>query len=359
MNVLHISASHEEKNQHAFSFHFKQTCKQMGISIISISPYNGELVGIIEDELKEPFIDYYIGKKIFPLSKLLEKYEYFDTDFIFIENPKWSFDNDTEVDVVYYHRDLVSKLYVRNPDYLPLRFWTSGIAKDGRPAGGLPEIIEIWHPEIWWDKSIKKFPFYNAVDPDEFKKFENISRNQKGFAYYGSYLPVSEMMKYNSTHYRVYKHHYDIIKYIEKHNLASEFREVNESFEEYKYHLRRFEGTVIIPAWDSWETRRLYEASINRCVPILYIQNHIARDIFEKQGYIHGETCITFENCQELADLDLNDYNLESIRKKGQRLVRKRHTYKSRILQLCEEIDIFKKMEEKGKTEEMEDRIIL
>lgn len=91
---------------------------------------------------------------------------------------------------------------------------------------------------------------------------------------------------------------------------------------------------MIIPAWDSWETRRLYEASYCECVPILYIQNNNAKRIFYKLGYINGETCITFRNKNDLLDLNIYDYNLEMIRKKGKEMVLKRHTYKTRAKEL-------------------------
>ena len=145
MNILLISASHKEGTKHAFAYHFKKVCKKWGINVIALSPYDGTVVSIIDNVMKERFIDYYIGTKRFPISRLIDKWPENYIDFVFIENPKWPFDNDTDVPVVYFHRDMVSNLYCRNPDYLLIRFWTYGSAKDGRPSGGQPERIEIWH----------------------------------------------------------------------------------------------------------------------------------------------------------------------------------------------------------------------
>ena len=362
MNILHISASHTEKNKHSFSYHFKKTGKKMGINIISISPYDGKVVSMIEDDFNESFIDYYVGKKIFPLSALVKKYKFFDPDLIFIENPKWAFDNDTDTCVLYYHRDLISRVFVKNPDYLALRFWTNGLAKDMRPSGGQPELIEIWHPEIWYNDDVKRIWLTNAISEEEFdelNKSNAIKRTKRGFAYLGSYKSVTEMMTYNSVHYKIYKHHYDIIKVVKQMGLASLFKEVNTSLNTYKKHLFEYDATLIIPAWDSWETRRLYEASYCKCVPILYVQNEFAREIFARQGYIHNKTCITFSNISELIHLELKDYDLASIRSAGHSLVKKRHTYKSRILNILELVQIDDILKKKGKTEEIKNRIYI
>lgn len=363
MNILHISASHEEKNHHSFAYHFKDTCKQMGIHIWSISPYDGSVVKRLKED--EYFKDYYIGIKKFPLSRFIRPFD--DIDLIFVENPKWPFDNDDalrelEIPAVYYHRDLHSNVFVRNPTFLALRFWTEGFTLDGRPKGGQPEILERDHPEIWYDKSIKKIWLTHAISEkefDELNKYKGVSRNRRGWAYYGSYKSVREMMTYNTVHYLIYHHHLEIIDYVKRYNLAGEFREVNQALDAYKKHLFEFDATLIIPAWDSWETRRLYEASYCGCVPILFIQNENARKVFEKQGYVHGETCITFARKEDLASLDLKDYDLERMRKEGLRMVKRKHTYRARILELLEKINIDLILKERGKMEEVNNKIYI
>lgn len=364
MNILHISASHEEKNHHSFAYHFKDTCRRMGINITTISPYDGSVVSRLTDE--EYFKDFYCGIKRFPLSRLIGTFD--DIDLIFVENPKWPFKNDTGfehdpyIPVVYYHRDLHSNIFVRNPDFLALRFWTEGFTKDGRPNGGQPEILERDNPEIWYNKDIKKIWLTHAMSEkefDELNQFKGTPRDRRGWAYYGSYKSVREMMTYNTVHYIVYHHHLAIIDYVKKLNLAAEFREVNESLDAYKKHLFQFDATLIIPAWDSWETRRLYEASYCRCVPLLYLQNENARKVFEKQGYVHGETCITFTRKEDLVKLELRDYDLELIRRNGYRLVKNHHTYRARILELLNKIDINSILEKRGKTEEIKNKIYI
>ena len=291
-----------------------------------------------DDEL---FEDFYIGKKRFPLSRIVNSY-YPEAEFIFIENPKFPFDNDVKIPVFYYHRDIKSVLYVRNPSHLGLRFWSVETTQDGRPKGGQPEIIELYHPEIWWDNQIKKIWFCHAISGAEFgelNKFRKIYRSRKGIAYFGSYKSVDNMMEFNTYHYQIYDHHKNIIDFVEKYNLASRFKRVNYSLDSYKQHLFKYDATLLIPAWDSWETRRLYEASFCGCVPVLYIQNKNAKKVFLAQGYKDGETCITFSDKADLLDLDIYDYDLKKIRKKGQELVLAKHTYKARIKELLKKID--------------------
>jgi len=359
MNILLISASHGEKAKHSFAHHFKSVCRDMGINVITLSPFDGTVVKIITDVKGESFNDYYIGKKMFPLSWLIDKWPENFIDFVFIENPKWLFDNDTDTTVVYFHRDMVSKVYCRNPDFLAIRFWSDGAAKDGRPAGGQPERLEIWHPEIWWDNEIKKIWLIMAISEDEFHElnaFKDKKRTKKNWTYYGSYISVRVMQHYNNTHFQIYKHHVDIINFIDKYNLAKGFRHVNRSLEDYKRHLFEYDATLIIPAWDSWETRRMYEASFCKCVPLLYIQNENARNVFKKQGYIHGKTCITFTKKEELLILDIYEYDLDKIRKNGYELVKNRHTYKARILELFRLIDVNSILTKNGKLEEVKDK---
>lgn len=335
MNILHISSSHKNAEAHAFSYHFKETCKRLGHNIESHSPLRGSLImgNILEDE---SFKDFYIGKERYPLSRLLQVYMP-EADFIFIENPKFPFDNDTKIPVFYYHRDLKSTIYVRNPTHLGIRFWSVEMTPDGRPKGGQPEIIEAYYPDIWWNKDIKKVKFLHAISKDEFgemNKFKDIYRNRKGWAYLGSYKSVDEMMTFNTYHYEVYHRHKEIIDFIEEHNLAAKFTRKNYELDAYKQHLYKFDATLIIPAFDSWETRRLYEASYCECVPVLYIQNDNARKVFKDQGYINGETCITFNNKEDLLDLNIYDHDLEKIRKKGKKMVLSHHTYDRRVYEL-------------------------
>lgn len=342
MKILHISASHANESLHAFSFHFKNVARAMGHDVVSISPYTDGLVvkGIDFRFGNESFRNYYIGKQLFPLSRILRNYP--ESDFIFIENPKFPFDNDVDIPVVYYHRDMKCKSYVPNADFFVLRFWSFGKTKDGRPKGGQPELMELYHPEIWYDDAIKKIWLCHAISTEEFDKFnkyKKLSRTKQGFAYFGSYKSVNDMMRFNNVHYQIYCHHSQIIQFVNDNKLASEFREINESLDAYKKHLFEFDATLIIPAWDSWETRRLYEASFCKCVPIVYIQNENARKVFKAQGYINGKTCITFDNLTELHGLNIYDYNLDTIREQGYEMVKTRHTYKARVQELFNKID--------------------
>ena len=156
------------------------------------------------------------------------------------------------------------------------------------------------------------------------------------------------MIPFNTVHTHIYQHHLEITDYVKDHDLAVLFKEVNVSLDKYKKHLFKYDATLVIPAYDSWETRRLYEASYCKCVPLLYIQNEAAKVVFEKQGYVHDETCITFTKKEELLDLDLNDYDLEAIREAGFKLVKKRHTYVARVKELLDKID-YKKIERNNK----------
>lgn len=342
MNILHISASYREKENHAFSYHFAETCKKLGFNITSLSPWlEGNVVDRIDDKvLDESFIEFMTGMKKLPLSRILKDYP--NSDLIFIENPKFPFFNDVEIPVAYYHRDLKCQMYVPNPTHLLIRFWSFGTAHDGRPKGGQPELIELYHPEIWYNENIQKIWYCHAISEEEFgelNEFKNVERTIEGFAYRGSYKSVREMMKYNNVHYQIYAHHLDIMEYVRKHNLAGKFWEVSDGLDGYKRHLFECDATMIIPAWDSWETRRLYEASYCKCVPLLYIQNDNARRVFEEQGYKHGKTCIYFRDKHELDTLNIYDYDLDEIREEGYKMVKERHTYEARVLELLQKID--------------------
>ena len=154
MNILHISSSHENEETHAFSYHFKNVCKKLGHDIRSFSPYRDNIViPFIAPE--EEFRKLYTNQQTFPLSRVLDNH-YPDADFIFIENPKFFFDNDVDIPVFYYHRDLKCSVYVQNPTHLGLRFWSLLMAKDGRSKGGQHEIMELHHPKIWYNKDIKE-----------------------------------------------------------------------------------------------------------------------------------------------------------------------------------------------------------
>lgn len=341
MNILHISSSYENDKLHAFSFHFKKVCEKLGHNIKSISPFReGVITNLMTPD--QEFKKLYIGQQLFPLSKILENY-YPKAEFIFVENPKFFFDNDVNIPVFYYHRDLKCPIYIKNPTHLGLRFWSLLGAKDGRPKGGQPELVELYHPEIWYNNNIKKVWLCHAISQDEFGELnihKNVARDRRGIAYYGSYKSVRRMMGDNNYTYEIYHYHKKIIDFAEKWGICTEFRSVNPDLDDYKRHLFEFEATLIIPGWDSWETRRLYEASYCGCIPILYLQNENARAVFESQGYIEGKTCITFNNDRSLLRLNLNDYDLERIRKNGRELVLERHTYETRINELISKINI-------------------
>lgn len=341
MNILHISSSHENEKQHAFSYHFKNVCKKLGHNIKSFSPFRDDIITpfIKEDE---DFKSLYTGQQLFSLSRVLENH-FSEADFIFLENPKFFFDNDVDIPVFYYHRDLKCPMYVKNPTHLGLRFWSLLGAGDGRPKGGQPELVELYHPEIYWNNNIKKVWLCHAISQEEFGElndYKDVKRSRRGIAYFGSYKTVDSMMENNNYTYEIYHKHKQIIDFIEKWGLTTEFRRVNKELADYKRHLFEFEATLIIPAWDSWETRRLYEASYCGCVPVLYIQNDNARAVFESQGYIDGKTCIVFNNERSLIQMSIYDYDLEKIRKNGKELVLKRHTYEARINELISKLNI-------------------
>jgi len=369
MNILHVSASHMDEANHAFAFHFKETCKKMGINITSISPYHKGTIGANlkrrryhkDDYYNESFKTAYIGLKPFPISRLVRRY-YPCADFVFVENAKFPLDNDDacKIPVIYYHRDMMANAHVRNPSILAYRFQSMENNPLGELKGGQPEILSICYPELWYNDDIKKIWLTHAISEDEFRdlrKFKNYLRKYRGFAYRGSYKSVKEMMGFNNTHYQIYQHHAEIMDYIKKHNLATKFWEVSDGMDGYKKHLFEFDATVIIPAWDSWETRRLYEASYCRCVPILYIQNSNAVKVFQAQGYSHGKTCLTFDRKEDLLDLELDDYDLEKIRDNGYKLVTQRHTYRARIAEFLEKIDIDQILINNGKEEEVKNSV--
>ena len=122
MNILHISSSHENDKLHAFSYHFKNVCKKLGYNIKSYSPFRDDIILPYMKE-DEDFKSLYTGQQVFPLSRILNNC-FPEANFIFIENPKFFFNNDVSIPVFYYHRDLKCSVYVSNPTHLGLRFWS-------------------------------------------------------------------------------------------------------------------------------------------------------------------------------------------------------------------------------------------
>lgn len=335
MKILHISCSYKEQSEHAFSFHIKKAFESLGHEVKSIHPYDF-IPKRLDYRFGEYFKDYYIGKRIFPISRITHEYPNFD--IVFIENPKFSFDNDVEMPVIYYHRDLKCNCYVRNADFFLYRF--KGAIRKNLPISGQLELVKLYYPEIYWNEDVKKLFFVHAVSPEEFNEYDSIRKDIFGITYMGSYKSVKIMINFNSIHRAIYLHHVEIMDFIYEHEIAEYFQEVSGGIEDYRDVLARSEAIFIIPAWNSWSTRRLFEASLYRTIPVIFIQNKDAKKVFNELGYIHNETCIMFEHKEELLDLDIYEYDVEAIQDAGFKMVMERHTYKARAQELLNKINI-------------------
>lgn len=335
MKILHISCSYNEQNKHAFSFHIKKAFEALGHEVKAIHPYDF-IPRNLDYRFGEYFKDYYIGKRVFPISRLIREYP--NSDIVFIENPKFSFDNDVDTPVIYYHRDLNCNCYVRNADFFLYRF--KGAIRKNLPISGQLELVKLYYPEIYWNEDVKKLFFVHAVSPDEFSEYDSIKKDIFGITYIGSYKSVKTMINFNSIHRTIYWHHVEIMEFIEEYDVAEYFQEVSGGIADYRAILARSEAIFIIPAWNSWSTRRLFEASLYRTIPVIFIQNDAAKKVFNELGYKHGETCIMFYNKEELLDLHLYEYDVKSIQEAGFKMVMKRHTYKARAQELLNKINI-------------------
>ena len=98
------------------------------------------------------------------------------------------------------------------------------------------------------------------------------------------------------------------------------------------------EAILVIPAWDAHETRRIYEAALCRTINVIFIQDDLAQDIYDKMGFEDGRTCLTFRNKEELDGivygLKRGTFNAEYIREAAYNVAYKFHTYFARAKQL-------------------------
>jgi len=216
--------------------------------------------------------------------ELVDKKSKFDC--IVVEQNGYSFTNDVDVPVIYYHRDTPTPLFMFDMDILLYRFkaMETQILKD--------------HPEIWGN-GIMKAQWLNGVDVYEFlhtkkKEFKGINWIGWGrpFEYYWQYPDQIEYYKFA----RFVAEEADKKKLITRHKAPIPYLK-------YKDILQRSEAVLIVPGNGSYVTRKIYEAAVSKTLIVLWVQDNDAMAAYKRIGLVPNHNCVMFRSLDQLAQI--------------------------------------------------------
>ena len=293
------------------------------------------LVGAVARETGIPLMDYYQQKipiKLSNLWKLLpEKKNDIeirkDIDVLFVEQNGFTFINDEEHPVIYYHRDTPSEMFMKDMDCLLYRFKI------------METVLDQQYPKIW-NNGISKFQYFNGVNMDEFEHSEpkfykgiNWIGTAKGWHHYFTYANQAEYYKYPRI-IEEWARDEDLIR---NHGHGHDYPTA-------KKLMQRSEAVLILPGKKSYVTRKIYEAAASNVLIVLWVQDDMGLEVYNKLGLIDGYNCIMFKTKEELREISENfdKYNnKDKIIKRAFKWVKHNHTWKHRaqeLLNICKNI---------------------
>ena len=256
-----------------------------------------------------------------------EKIKY---DAIVIEQNGYSFKNDVDIPVIYYHRDTPTPLFMFDMDVLLYRFKSmeKQIPKD--------------HPKIWGN-GIMKAQWLNGVDVYEF--LHDQKKIYKGINWIGWGRPF-EFYWNKPDQVEYYKFARYICEESEKRKLVTRHK-APIPYLKYKNILQKSEAVLIVPGNGSYVTRKIYEAAVSKTLIVLWVQNQEAMKMFEKIGLKANENCIMFSTIEQLAQIK-KKWN--DTPKKRQKIVNNafiwvstHHTWLNRARELIHVINTYNK----------------
>ena len=207
-------------------------------------------------------------------------------DCIVIEQNGYSFKNDVDIPVVYYHRDTPTPLFMFDMDVLLYRFKS------------MEKEIPKRHPKIWGN-GIMKSQWLNGVDMYEF--LHNQKKIYKGINWIGWGKPFEYYWK-QPDQVEYYKFARYVAEESEKRKLITRHK-APVPYLKYKDILQKSEAVLIVPGNGSYVTRKIYEAAASKTIIVLWVQNTDAMKTFERIGLKANENCIMFRSIEQLAQI--------------------------------------------------------
>ena len=319
MKLLFINV----ENYHGFSQYIAEELKKLGHEVVIFDKLRSA-VGEMSLQSLIPNMNYHVNKGN-PLS--LANFLKFvrpivgelDYDLIFLEQALIYWDNDVDIPVVYYHRDIWSECFMKNPDMLLYRF------KKHRDS--LRYISRrTWGMTRW------KLRFLNGVHLPRFKP--NRRKDFKGLNFISTRIPFKNYMKMDLVQADYYRHVYRMMETMKKKGIATVHDYEKMEFPEYKEVLERCEAVVTIHGKDAPVTRRAYETAACRGIMVLWLQNDESKRTYEEIGLKHGYNCLMFRKVNQLPQIWKVCNNRKAIAQKGFEWVQNRHTYEVRAKEL-------------------------
>jgi glycosyltransferase involved in cell wall biosynthesis len=239
------------------------------------------------------------GDKTLPISFYEEiKPKNVKFDCVFVEQNGYSFNNDIDVPVIYYHRDTPTPLFMKDMDILLYRFKS------------MEKTISKRHPEVWGN-GVMKTQWLNGVDiygflHDQKKIFSGINWIgwSNTFEYYWGFPDQIE-------YYKFVRH---IVEDSDKKKLIVRHKAPIPYFK-YKDILQKSEAVLIIPGNGSYVTRKIYEAAVSKTLIVLWVQNEQAMEAYENIGLVANYNCVMFKTINQLEQIEKKWNDFPKLRK--------------------------------------------
>lgn len=266
------------------------------------------------------------NKKPIPLRPL--EYVY-SPDFILVAQSYLRWENDCErTPVIYHHREYTHFADLLNPDMLLF----------GYPCR--EESYDMYHP-YEYSKIKHKRNLFNGVNPQVFFPKE---KTFKGITQIGWSLEPWRFQAVNGPFaYYVIEEQDKFAKEVRKWGQIRDFEEPVD-MEHYKELIRTCEAVIVDGGALGWYTRRVFELSACKTVPVIRIFFQKQLDFYKKEGLIDGENCLFFKTIEDLKDIvdniESRHFNLKEIGEKAYEWS-KDHTYvkvAQKLINLYEEL---------------------
>ena len=251
-----------------------------------------------------------------------------DFDIVFVEQAKFYYDNDIEVPVCFYHRDLWSEAFMKNPDLLLYRFKNhlDTLGYNSRQTLKMTR----------WRKQ-----FHNAVKPEVFNK--GLEKRFEGLNFIGTRTPFEKYNEIDLVQRDYYQHAYKVQEYLRETGIARIHDYETMDFPVYKKVLEQCAAVITVPGNNAYVSRRIYEAAVCGALNLIYVQNDEAQEIYTEWGLVHGFNCLFFRHPEQIEDIYTLADNKEEIAEEGCQWVLNRHTYEIRAKELEKVLEDFLK----------------
>lgn len=255
-----------------------------------------------------------------------------ELDMVFVEQNFMYFKNDIDTPVIYYHRDLWTECFMREPDMLLYRYANHFTALQ-------------YLSRYTWSNTAYKLQFINGVEMSEWKP--DRKKRFKGLNYIYPRNTLESYLKRDFVQRDYYLPTYNVVEYLKSRDWVNLHGYHRTTREEYTWILENLEAIVFMPPNNAFLSRILYESAACKTLLVLYVPSDFAQKQYNQIGLVHGDNCLMARNMKQIMNVYvMGKRKIEKIVENAYGWVKRFHTYQSRA-KLLEKI-MYKLIENLG-----------